>query len=40
MEGHQTDGLVEVGPDARERYYDSRGYGRPRGDGVVLSRRR
>jgi tRNA-intron endonuclease len=38
MEGHLTDGLVEVGPNARERYYDSRGYGRPRGDGVVLSR--
>ena len=38
MEGHLTDGVVEVGANARERYYDSRGYGRPRGDGVVLSR--
>ncbi len=38
MEGHLTDGLVEVGADGRERYYDSRGYGRPQGDGVVLSR--
>lgn len=38
MEGHLADGVVEVGPNARERYYDSRGYGRPRGDGVVLSR--
>ncbi len=38
MDGHLTDGLVEVGANARERYYDSRGYGRPRGDGVVLSR--
>ena len=38
MEGHLNSGLVEVGSNARERYYDSRGYGRPRGDGVVLSR--
>jgi tRNA-intron endonuclease len=38
MQGHLTDGTVEVGANARERYYDSRGYGRPRGDGVVLSR--
>lgn len=38
MEGHLIDGVVEVGANARERYYDSRGYGRPRGDGVVLSR--
>jgi tRNA-intron endonuclease len=36
MQGHLADGLVEVGPNGRERYYDSRGYGRPRGDGVVL----
>ena len=38
MEGHLTDGVVEVGANGRERYYDSRGYGRPRGDGVRLSR--
>lgn len=38
MQGHLSDGLVEVGGNARERYYDSRGYGRPRGAGVVLSR--
>ncbi|WP_299236507.1 tRNA-intron lyase [Natronomonas sp.] len=38
MEGHLTDGVVEVGPNGRERYYDSRGYGRPRGEGVALSR--
>lgn len=38
MEGHLTDGVVEVGVGGRERYYDSRGYGRPRGSGVVLSR--
>jgi len=38
MDGHLRDGTVEVGPNARERYYDSRGYGRPRGDGVALSR--
>jgi tRNA-intron endonuclease len=36
MQGHLADGLVEVGPNGRERYYDSSGYGRPRGDGVVL----
>jgi len=38
MEGHLTDGVVEVGANGRERYYDSRGYGRPRGEGVALSR--
>ena len=38
MEGHLIDGLVEVGANGRERYYDSRGYGRPRGDGVELAR--
>ncbi|WP_411715054.1 tRNA-intron lyase [Natronomonas sp.] len=38
MQGHLTDGVVEVGANGRERYYDSRGYGRPRGDGVALSR--
>jgi len=37
MEGHQRDGTVEVGGNARERYYDASGYGRPDGDGVVLS---
>ena len=37
MEGHQRGGVVEVGGNARERYYDSSGYGRPDGDGVVLS---
>jgi tRNA-intron endonuclease len=37
MEGHLTDGTVEVGANARERFYDSRGYGRPRGAGVSLS---
>lgn len=38
MQGHLSDGVVEIGANGRERYYDSRGYGRPRGDGVVLSR--
>ena len=38
MEGHLTDGVVEVGANGRERYYDSRGYGRPRGEGVALAR--
>ena len=37
MEGRLTDGVVEVGGNARERYYDSSGYGRPHGEGVVLS---
>ncbi|PSQ36820.1 tRNA-intron lyase [Halobacteriales archaeon QS_9_70_65] len=37
MEGHQRGGVVEVGENARERYYDSSGYGRPDGDGVVLA---
>ncbi|MEE6210823.1 tRNA-intron lyase [Salarchaeum sp. III] len=38
MKGHARDGLVHVGGDARQRFYDSRGYGRPReGDDVVLA---
>ena len=37
MEGHLSDGLVEVGPNGRERYYDSSGYGRPDGAGVRLA---
>jgi tRNA-intron endonuclease len=37
MEGHLTDGVVEVGANGRERYYDSRGYGRPQGGGVALA---
>jgi tRNA-intron endonuclease len=37
MEGHLTDGVVEVGANGRERYYDSRGYGRPKGAGVSLA---
>jgi tRNA-intron endonuclease len=37
MEGHLRGDAVEVGGNARERYYDSSGYGRPDGDGVVLS---
>jgi tRNA-intron endonuclease len=38
MQGTLTDDVVEVGANGRERYYDSRGYGRPRGEGVALSR--
>lgn len=38
MEGTLADGVVEVGANARERFYDSRGYGRPRGPGVELAR--
>ncbi|MFB6090526.1 MAG: tRNA-intron lyase [Halobellus sp.] len=29
MEGTLTDGAVRVGEDARQRFYDARGYGRP-----------
>lgn len=37
MEGTFDGDVVHVGGDARQRYYDSRGYGRPVGDGVKLS---
>ena len=39
MDGHlRDDGLVRVGGDARQRFYDSRGYGRPReGDRIDLA---
>ena len=35
MEGHRTNGEVIVGGDARQRFYDARGYGRPTADGGV-----
>ncbi len=38
MEGTLADGIVAVGANGRERYYDSRGYGRPQGEGVELAR--
>jgi len=39
MDGHLRDGVVRVGGDARQRFYDSRGYGRPLGGNeVALSR--
>jgi tRNA-intron endonuclease len=39
MDGHLEDGVVHVGGDARQRFYDSRGYGRPLGgNDVALSR--
>jgi len=31
LEGHLVDGAVHVAGDARQRFYDSRGYGRPTG---------
>jgi tRNA-intron endonuclease len=34
MYGHSSEGVVHVEPNARERYYDSRGYGVP--DGAAL----
>ncbi|MFB6096962.1 MAG: tRNA-intron lyase [Haloferacaceae archaeon] len=35
MEGSREDDLVVVGGDARQRFYDARGYGRPRGDNEI-----
>ena len=37
MEGTLDDGVVHVGGDARQRFYDSRGYGRPVTDGLELA---
>ncbi len=38
MEGHLADGVVVVGGDARQRFYDARGYGRPiDGDEIELA---
>lgn len=37
MEGRLEGDTVSVDPPARERYYDSRGYGRPRGDALDLA---
>ncbi|MFB6111287.1 MAG: tRNA-intron lyase [Halobacteriaceae archaeon] len=38
MNGTLRDGLVHVGEDARQRFYDARGYGRPAAeDGIVLA---
>ncbi|MES3516130.1 MAG: tRNA-intron lyase [Natronomonas sp.] len=37
MEGRYDGEVVRVGDNARERFYDSRGYGTPDGEGVVLS---
>ena len=36
MEGHRDGDLVRVGGDARQRYHDARGYGRPAGGNDVL----
>lgn len=39
MDAHTEDGRIVVGGDARQRFYDSRGYGRPvGGNEIVLSR--
>lgn len=35
MQGERRGGVVHVGGNARERYYDSRGYGRPADDGEL-----
>jgi tRNA-intron endonuclease len=37
MEGTLDGGVVRVGGDARQRFYDSSGYGRPDGAGIVLA---
>lgn len=38
MDGHLEDGLVIVENDARQRFYDARGYGRPReGNEIALA---
>ncbi|EMA43169.1 tRNA-intron lyase [Halococcus saccharolyticus] len=37
MEGRLDGDVVRVGGDARQRYYDSSGYGRPTGEGVALA---
>jgi tRNA-intron endonuclease len=38
MDGTLADGVVEIGDDARQRFYDSRGYGRPlSGDRLALA---
>ena len=37
MEGHTREGLVRVEGNARERFYDSRGYGRPDGPALDLA---
>jgi tRNA-intron endonuclease len=37
MEGTLDGGVVRVGGDARQRFYDSSGYGRPDGAGLVLA---
>ncbi|MFB6172390.1 MAG: tRNA-intron lyase [Haloarculaceae archaeon] len=37
MQATLVDGVVRVGGNARERFYDSQGYGRPRGDELDLA---
>ena len=37
MEGHTREDTVRVDGNARERFYDSRGYGRPAGDALDLA---
>jgi len=38
MDGTLQNGVVRVGGDARQRYFDASGYGRPHADGVELAR--
>lgn len=38
MDGRERDGVVHVGGDAKQRFYDARGYGRPtEGDELLLA---
>ena len=37
MEGRLDGAVVVVGGDARQRFYDSSGYGRPTGEGIALA---
>lgn len=38
MDTRVEDGIIRVGGDARQRFFDSRGYGRPDGSELVLAR--
>lgn len=37
MDTNLADGMVQVEPPAREQFFDTRGYGRPRGEGLALA---
>lgn len=37
MEARRVDGVIRLGPQARQQFYDARGIGRPHGDGLALA---